>query len=308
MPWPSQAIERTPLLTDTQQAPQGRQPTKRQMVEQARDVALTGDWEKSLEINTRFLERFPRNAEALNRKGRALLELGRLQEAWDAYAEALSADPANMIARRNLQRLEMLSNGDTAMPTAEEVIPSPRAGVFIEEIGKTWVDELTRAADDPILATVSPGEQLTFTVEGVRVVVTSRDGQLLGELEQRIGQRLIDLMKAGNRYEMYALGMSGHSLRFILREVYQDPAMAGQMGLPRQVRATIELMRERELLSQREEADFSFGDEDEEELLDEDEAEDADEAEDDDEKEIDEEAAAYVDTSLSDDSSDEDEM
>lgn len=258
-------------MQDTAQ--QSPQRTKRQLLEEAREVALTGDWEKALDINVNFLERFPRDSEALNRKGRALLELGRLQEAWDAYSEALNADPANMIARRNLQRLEMLANTEQPTREGEDIIPSHRAGVFVEEVGKTWVDELTHAADDPILATVSPGEQLNFEVQGSRVVVSSRDGLHLGELEQRIGQRLIDLMNTGNRYEIYALGMSGHSLRFILREVHQDPANAGKLGLPRQNRLTTELMRERELLSQREEADFSFGDEEDEELL-EDEADD----------------------------------
>ncbi len=286
-------------MTDTQETAQPqpqRKQTKRQMTEDARTIALTGDWERSLEVNTAFLERFPRDAEALNRKGRALLELGRLQESWDAYSEALNADPANMIARRNLQRLEMLAASEAPIVRAGEQVSSPRGGVFIEETGKTWVDELTRAVDDGILATVSPGEQLDFTIDGANVLVSSRDGKHLGELEQRIAQRLIDLIAAGIVFEIYALGMSGHSLRFILRETHRDPSMVGRMGLPRQNRMTIELMRERELLSQREEADFSFGDEDEEE-----EEEDDEDAEEDDETEIDEDAASYVDSSVSDD-------
>ncbi len=289
-------------MTDTQKTsqPQTKQ-TKRQLVEDARVVALTGDWEHALEVNTSFLERFPRDAQALNRKGRALLELGRLQEAWDAYSEALNADPANMIARRNLQRLEMLAASDApVVPAAEQV--SSRAAVFHRRGRQTWVDELTRAADDAVLATVSPGEQLSFEIRGADVIVSSRDGKPLGELEQRIAQRLIDLTEAGIAFEMYALGMSGHSLRFILREVYRDPSLVGRLGLPRQNRLTIELMRERELLSQREEADFSFGEEDEEELLGR-EADDEyeEESEEDEEHEIDEEAAAYVDSSISED-------
>ena len=62
---------------------------------------------------------------------------------------------------------------------------------------------------------------------------------------------------------------------------------------------TIELMRERELLSQREEADFSFGDEDEDD--EDEEVEEEDDVEDDDDTEIDEEAASYVDSSVADD-------
>src|SRR5690606_30526278 len=121
------------ILTDTQetvQQPPQRKLTKRQMTEEARLIALTGDWERALEVNNAFLERFPRDAQALNRKGRALLELGRLQEAWDAYSEALNADPANMIARRNLQRLEMLAASDSPIVGAGEQVSSPRGGVF----------------------------------------------------------------------------------------------------------------------------------------------------------------------------------
>lgn len=295
-------------MTDTQQAPQQqpapKQPTKRQMVEQARDVSLEGDWERALELNTEFLNRFPNDAEALNRKGRALLELNRLQEAWDAYSEALSVDPANMIARRNLQRLEMLASAETIPDVEGEEVPSPRANVFIEEVGKTWVDELTHAADDPVLATVSPGEQLKFEVKNGRVTVFTRDGRQLGELEQRISRHLMHLIDSGNRYEIYALGMSGHSLRMIIREVYQDPSMEGQPGLPRQNRQTTDLMRERELLSQREETDFSFGDEEEEE----DEVEEEEEVENDEEVEVDEEAAQYVDSSLTEDDAEDDPM
>ncbi|MDQ4044139.1 MAG: hypothetical protein M3173_01625 [Chloroflexota bacterium] len=290
-------------MIDTQQAPQqhpGKQPTKRQMIEQARDIALAGDWEQALEINTSFLQRFPNDAEALNRKGRALLELGRLQEAWDAYSEALAADPANMIARRNLQRLEMLVNTDVSDRISDQRIGSPRAGVFIEEVGKTWVDELINTAEEAILATVSPGEQLTLDVENGRIVVSSRTGERLGELEQRISRRLEELIAGGNQYEIYALGMSGHSLRIIIRESYQDPSMEGQPGLPRQSRQTIDLMRERELLSMREEGDFSFGEEDEEDLVD----EEVDVEDEEDEVEVDEEAAQYVDSSLADDTED----
>ena len=288
----------------TDAPPQPSQLTKRQMLEEARNVGLTGDWQLALDVNNTFLERFPRDAEALNRKGRALLELGRFQESWDAYSEALNVDPANMIARRNLQRLEMLSNADASTAQSEGFTPSPRAGVFIEEIGKTWVDELTRSADESVLATVSPGEQLTFEVKGTAVIVLSKTGAQLGELEARIARRLIGLVNAGNRYEIYALGMSGHSLRFIVREVFRDQSNQDVTGLPRQTRTISELMREREILSQREEGDFSFGDEEDEEDLTTDDDEEPAEDDEDDRDQIDEEAASYVDTSIGDDSED----
>lgn len=286
-------------MTDTQTRETPPQRTKRQMLEETIEVGVAGDWERAIELNTAFLERFPRDPEALNRKGRALLELGRFQESWDAYTEALQADPANMIARRNLQRLEMLANTDASSLTPDDGVRAPRSGAFIQEVGKAWVDELTQSAGGAHLATVSPGEQLAFEEQEGKVAVRSRSGQHLGELEERIGRRLMELIAAGNRYEIYALGMSGHSLRIILREIYRHPDSAAG-GLPQRNSAISNLMRERELLFLREEGDFSFGDDDEEEALDESE----DEEEDADDREIDQDAASYVDTSVTDERED----
>ncbi len=235
--------------------------TKRQLVTEAQTAATDGRWEESLAINDRIIERFPREAEALNRKGRALIELRQLGSARDAYAESLKADPANMIARRNLQRLEMLYNrADGTLEgadTAPAVLPKPNT--FIEEIGKTWVDELANPADLSHLAEVSPGEQLQLSVEDGKVYLVSDDGLRLGEVGAPIGQRLVDLMDGGNRYEAYALGISSQSLRVMIRETFKDPAQATKLSFPEQVRKTQELMRERELLFQREEGDFLFG-------------------------------------------------
>lgn len=242
--------------------------TKRQLVAEAQAAAAEGRWEEALAINDRIIERFPREAEALNRKGRAFIELRQLGAARDAYAEALKADPANMIARRNLQRLEMLYNRTDGTLEGADTAPTvlPKANTFIEEIGKTWVDELANPADLPHLAEVSPGEQLQLSVEDGKVYLVSDDGLRLGEVGAPIGQRLADLIEGGNRYEAYALGISSQSLRVIIREIYKDPAQATKLSFPEQVRKTQELMRERELLFQREEGDFLFGDDEEGEL------------------------------------------
>ena len=69
---------------------------------------------------------------------------------------------------------------------------------------------------------------------------------------------------------MYALGISGQSLRVIIREIFQDPAQINLISFPEQVRKTQDLMRERELLFQREEGDFVFGEDDDDDVDDDD--------------------------------------
>lgn len=262
--------------------------TKKQLNQNALEASLESRWEDALEINDQILERFPRDADAYNRKGRALIELRQLSAARDAYSEALKADPANMIARRNLQRLEMLYNRPEGQPegvaTSDTTIP--HSSVFVEEIGKTWVDELANPADLGQLAEVSPGDKLQLKVEGDSLVVLSDDGVRLGEIESRVGNRVMKLMESGNQFEAYALGVSAQSLRIILRETYRNPENGAVMTFPRQVRTTQDLMREREQLSLREEADFDFGENGDDEDVEDDVDEDVDE--------IDEDAKAYV--------------
>jgi tetratricopeptide (TPR) repeat protein len=130
------------------------------MVEQARGYALSGSWQEAVDINKQLLERTPRDAEAQNRLGRALLELNDPAGAQDAYTAALKIDPANIIARRNLQRLDLLRHQSTTKKKKkddETLHYIPRTSVFIEEVGKTWVDEVVNPVSMEELADVSSG-------------------------------------------------------------------------------------------------------------------------------------------------------
>jgi Tetratricopeptide repeat len=256
--------EREATVTDT------KPKTRRQLIEQARAAALAGNWEEAVEVNRHLLERTPRDAEAQNRLGRALLELKDPAGALEAYTAALKIDPANIIARRNLQRLDLLRHQSASKKKSKKDDDSlhfiPRTSVFIEEVGKTWVDELVNPLSMQELADVSSGEQLELSVKGKKLFVSRSGGKKLGEVEAKTAERLIELMSKGNRYEVYALGLSTTSIRIILREVYRDSSKTNIVSFPRQVSQTRAYLRERDLLRQRDETDFLFADEDEDEV------------------------------------------
>lgn len=241
-----------------------KQLTRRQLAEEARRAAFEGNWEDAVTLNMQVIDRFQKDAEAFNRLGRAYLSLGNLDEAKEAYSKALRADPANLIARRNLQRLEIL-RGHGGKSSADVTRPGsmPRTTAFLEEVGKTWVDELVNPGDLQLLADVSPGEELQLSEEDGRLVARRATGERLGEVEPKTGRHVLDLMASGNRYEMFALGLSGQTLRTILREVFRDPSVATVVSFPRQITSRAYL-RDRDLLRQRDEADFFLFDEDEE--------------------------------------------
>jgi hypothetical protein len=239
--------------------------TRRQLGEDARKAAFDGNWEEAVTLNQRIIEQFEKDADAYNRLGRAYISLGNLDEAKESYSKALRADPANLIARRNLQRLEILrGSGGKTSASVTRPGPMPRTSAFLEEVGRTWVDELVNPGDLQLLADISSGEQLQLAEEGDRLVVRRANGDRLGEIEPKTGRRVLDLTVSGNRYEIFALGLSGQTLRIILREIFRDPSIATTVSFPRQITSRAYL-RDRDLLRQRDEADFFLFDEDEEE-------------------------------------------
>lgn len=248
-------------------------------------AAMEGRWEDALGINQQIIERSPRDAAAFNRLGKAQTELGNVQLAIDAYTSSLKIDPANMIARRNLQRLEQL-RGHVGEIKPREKRLTPRTNVFIQEVGKTWVDELINPAPTDVLADIASGEALDLKVKAGRLLVNRADGVALGEIDPRTAERVIELMRGGNTYEVYALGQSSAGLRVILRETYRHPSQADRISFPRQISQAGKYLRERDLLRQRDEADFYFSDEDEDEAEPEAEAEVAGAADEEDEENI----------------------
>ena len=242
-----------------------KQQTRRQLGEDARKAAFEGNWEEAVALNLQIIDRFQKDADAFNRLGRAYISLGNLEDAKDAYSKALRADPANLIARRNLQRLEILrGQGGKLSADVTRPGPMPRTSAFLEEVGKTWVDELVNPGELRTLADISSGEELQLSVEDDRLVVRRANGDRMGEVEPKTARRVMDLMVSGNRYEIFALGLAGQTLRTILREIFRDPSVATTVSFPRQITSRAYL-RDRDLLRQRDESDFFLFDEDDEE-------------------------------------------
>src|SRR5215207_5331493 len=241
--------------------PETKQKIRRQVIEEARRAALEGNWDAAIEINNELIARDPKDSAAYNRLGRAYLERRDYATAYEAYSDALKSDPANLISRRNLQRLEYLRSAKTAAQDAPAT-QFPRTLVFIEEVGKTWVDELVNPAPMSQLAEIYAGQKLELVPEGSRLAVHDSSGRRIGEIEAKTAERVMQLMTAGNMYEVYALGPSAASIRIILREVHHDPALIGQISFPRQIAATRKYLRERDDLRRRDESDFYLGDDD----------------------------------------------
>lgn len=264
---------------------------KRQLVEQARRLAVEGRWAEALEVNKRILERSQKDVDAYNRLGKAYFELQRYRSAYEAYQMAAALDPANVIARRNLDRIEPVRDQESDAPV-EDGRPV-RYGIFIEEVGRTYLDDLVNITGADRLIHITSGEQLELRVESGSVNLYTLDGEYIGQLEPRIARRVSELIAIGNRYEAFVTSCTGTNVRVIIREAYRHPSMGTKMSFPKQGKVAIPRAYLRDSrLFRGDEPELILGDEEDEEL----EAEEPDEYEatetDEDETEFVDEAAA----------------
>ena len=169
---------------------------RRQASKEAITLALQGRWKEAIAVNKSLIESFPSDLEAYNRLGRAHMELGEYKDAEAAYKKTLEIDQYNGIAQKNLQRLSYLKKTKTAAETTHKLEPQQ----FIEEIGKAGVVQLNNLAKPAVLARVVAGDIVNLKVKENNLLIESSRKEVLGQVEPRHGQRLVRLIRGGNRY------------------------------------------------------------------------------------------------------------
>lgn len=248
----------TPTQEVTEESRRGR---ARQLSQQAITLAVQSRWQEAIETNAEIVELDPGNAEAYNRLGKAYTETGQIAEAREAYENSLRADPANLIAQRNLERLSQISEAEAqALAQKAGVKLSPQ--FFMEETGKTAVITLQHPAGPAALATLTAGDQAKLEPNEQHLVATTMEGTYLGRVEDQLAARLTRLMQSGNEYQAGVVGVDGNTVRIMVRETHQAPANAGRISFPPRVTETLPRPYLREGLMRR------AGDEEDEDELD----------------------------------------
>jgi len=201
---------------------------RRQRTQQAIQLAMQGQWQEAAAVNRAIIAVFPNDVDAYNRLGKALTELGQYPEARQAYARALELDPLNSIAQKNLARLATLDEGTAVQGEGGQKL-SPQ--MFISEMGKTGITFLTRPAAKTA-ARMTAGDQVFLRRQNNTLVVESSQGEYLGEIEPKLGMRLIKLMEGGNQYAAAIATLNQDNVRVIIKETFQDPSQAGKLSFP----------------------------------------------------------------------------
>ncbi|HLZ61699.1 MAG TPA: tetratricopeptide repeat protein [Ktedonosporobacter sp.] len=204
---------------------------KKQWTDLAVKQAQEGQWEEAVTTNRNILDLFPSEPDAFNRLGKAHSELGQYSEARQAYAQTLKYSPKNTIAKKNLDRLALLTESPAQIHTGTDRI---NTDLYIEETGKTGSTDLINLASPSILAKLGVGDKVQLKVSGHTLMVLSTSGESIGQVEPRLANRLINFMEGLNRYDAAVSVMEPGQVRLRIREVYQHPSMFGKVSFPSQ--------------------------------------------------------------------------
>ena len=195
---------------------------------EAISLALQGRWEKASEVNRGILQLFPDDVEALNRLGKACLELGRYSDAREAFEGAARLAPYNTITKKNLERLAHLQ--ETAAPPKQGKVFTPY--LFIEESGKSVITVLQKPVPSQVLAKMAAGDGVKLRPQDSALVVENNQGEYLGMVEPKLGMRLVRLIKGGNGYDAAIISVNRQDISIIMWETYRHPDLANVCSFP----------------------------------------------------------------------------
>lgn len=205
-----------------------RSKIRREKSKEAIALAMDNRWEEAAALNRSLIELFPGDVESYNRLGKAFFELGEYDEARVAFAKAFQLSPSNVIARKNLERLNLLKK-EVHLPKKGRKLSLQH---FLEESGKTGIATLEHPAGKETLAKITAGDAVTLRIIERRLVVESSEDEYLGQIPPRLALRLIRLMQGGNRYEVAVTRLTGDEVTIIIREVFQHTDLRGIISFP----------------------------------------------------------------------------
>ena len=234
---------------------------KRSLTQDAIDLALKGEWERATEVNRAILELFADDVEAMNRLGKAYMELGKYDDARGVLGNVTRIAPYNNIAKKNLARLESLGNSPASTKLGRKVGSVPH--IFIEESGKSGTTVLRKTAPSETVARIAPNDPANLVAENSNLNVYSRDGEYLGQVEPKLGQRLVRMMCSGNEYDAAIVSVNQQGVSVIIRETFRHSSLRNVCSFPSKTKAEHRIYLGQSLISQIREESLDEDDEDE---------------------------------------------
>ncbi|MBI2616807.1 tetratricopeptide repeat protein [Candidatus Gottesmanbacteria bacterium] len=191
-------------------------------------AALTHDWEKAIELNQEILKDNKNDISTLNRLGYAYTQLGELEEARRLYRKILALDKYNLIAQKNLERINTLFKTKKRGNRKKSQHNSLSPGLFIEEPGKTKTVHLINIAPANFTSHLDIGDIVSLCPKKHSIEVRDGDNTYIGALPDDISFRLLRFLQAGNTYQVCIKNVEKRNVSIFIREIKRGKRFSTQ--------------------------------------------------------------------------------
>ena len=183
--------------------------------QQAIQAAIKGQWQNAVDINSEILNKSPKDTEALNRLGKANMELGLIVKSIKTFKTCQKISPNNPIAIKNLQRLQSIQASDKSISKHRLSTPDD----FIED-SKTVSTSLINLTSANNILKLSPGHKCTLEIVNNTVNILDSNRIRVGQIEPRLGSRIIRLIDSGNKYIATVKSSDSKKITILIRESF----------------------------------------------------------------------------------------
>lgn len=192
--------------------------------ESAIKEALAQNWKEAIRINQNILNDDPKDIDALNRLGYALLKTGKFTQAKQTFDKILNIDPYNRITLVNIKKIPSLKKHKSDHQCGSTVSPL----LFLEDPGKTKIVDCVNAAPSAMLSTLTCGQELVLKSKKHGVDLRDTANRYVGALPDDMAYKIGKFMEAGNNYSAHVKRITKSCVSVFIREVKRGKRFRNQ--------------------------------------------------------------------------------
>lgn len=196
------------------------------------NAALKKNWDEAIRLNQQILDIDEENIDALLALSYAYMEQDDLKKAKKHYRHALKIDPANVIARNNIDKINiLLKKGETQDKHDDDDIQLT-TDTFINIKGKTRVVTLMNIGQADVLAKLKVGKRVILQAKKRRLEVRNKKGEYIGCLPDDVSKRLLFFLDAGSEYLVLVKSSTKNSVDIFIREESKGKKVQNYISFP----------------------------------------------------------------------------
>ena len=186
------------------------------LIKSAIREASNNNWEKAKKLNLVILNISKNNIETLNRLGISYMKLSDKVNATKCFKYVLKISPNNMIAQKNLNKLQL------NLPEITINLSKIDTANLVNETGKSIHLKCDIKNSKKILNQgIDTGSKLTIRNEKDSIGIYKSNSKIL-IIENNIAKRISNLINLGNEYSCTVLSVSENSININIKEKFKS--------------------------------------------------------------------------------------